>query len=1014
MKFKILRLLSTQALLYGVLVLFILPSSLLAQTITVKGNVTDADNAATLPGVNIVVSGTTSGVVTDSEGNYSIQVPSSQSVLVFSFIGYTPQEITVGNQAVINVVMIPDVKSLQEVVVIGYGVQKKANLTGSVSTVTSELLDARPLTSAASALQGTASGVFVNQDSGQPGRDNVSVNIRGVGTLNNANALILVDGIEAPMNNINPDDIESMTVLKDAASAAIYGSRAANGVILITTKRGKNAKGVAFNYNGYYGISEAVRLPKMVTNGTTFAELWNEAKLNFGPTPKYDAAQMADIAAHNYNTDWYGELFSTAPIQQHNLSAAGSTDKTNFRFSIGILDQDGVVPKAEYKRYNTRLNLDTKVNKRLTLGTSISLTRGDRGSSQENLTADGDAGILAGAARSLPLDPIRNSEDGILISPRYSPGHVFMNLARSDYNVLTNDILANVYVELEIVKGLKIKGTQAINYRDAHHDQFNHTIEFYNMDTGPIVSDAATSRYRYRKTLKSESLTTWLTATYERTFGDHYTSVLAGFNQETYDYDEFTASRSNFVSNSIPILDLGLSNRNNSESNTTAWALQSYFGRVNYNFKNRYLFEANVRADGSSRFKNDKWGVFPSFSAGWIISDESFFQGTGFFDLLKIRASWGQLGNQNIGDFRYAKRLDLAQNYSFGGTPAPGAAQITPGNPDLVWETTTTTDIGINIGLLESRISIEADYFNRKATDILYDVPTSIFTGYATNIENSASVVNKGWELAIGYKDDLGPVRLEVSGNVTHVKSEVLKLTEGVNIKYLGTKAIEVGSPVNSYYGYEANGIFNIQEEYDAAPTHTGIQPQYGVGDVQLVDKDGNGVINTDDRKVIGKSDPTWIFGFNLALKFKGFDLSALFQGAQDFQSYAEAEIAQPFFNSAQLQSRWLDRWTPENQNASMPRLYEGTGPSTATVNSFWLLDRSYLRFKNLQIGYAIPNAILGKTGIKSLRIYVNGQNLFVRTKFPYFDPERPSDANRGANGFPNLRIISGGLNINF
>jgi TonB-dependent starch-binding outer membrane protein SusC len=1025
-----------RSVMYGVFVLMAFsaahlveaaPSATLEMTLqgaSVSGKVTAADNSQGLPGVNVVVKGTTTGTVTDSDGNYKITVPSGESVLVFSFIGYDTEETVVGNQAVIDIAMNPDVESLQEVVVVGYSTQKKVNLTGAVSTVSAGTLDARPLTSAASALQGTTSGVFVNQNSGQPGRDNISVNIRGIGTLNNSSPLVLVDGIEAPMNNINPDDIESMTVLKDAASASIYGSRAANGVILITTKRGDNTKGVNFNYNGYYGMSEAVRLPEMVTDGTKFAELWNEAKLNFGPTPKYNDAQMEDIAAINANTDWINELFSKAPIQQHNFSAAGSTDKTNFRFSFGMLDQEGVVPKADFKRYNGRLNLDTKVTDRLTIGTSLSLTRGDRNSSREDLTAEGDGSLIANAARSLPIDPIRNEEDGVLIAPKYGFNNVFMDLERSSYNVLSNEILGSAYAEYELIKGLKVKATAAINDRNAFDNSFTKTIEFYNPNTGLIVSDPATSRSRFRKTWKSQNLTTWVQATYERTIGSHYLKFLAGFNQETSKYDEFTASRSNFVSNSIPILNLGISNLNNSES-ATAWALQSYFGRVNYAFKDKYLFEANVRADGSSRFQNDKWGVFPAFSAGWILSEEDFFQ-VKFVDLVKVRASWGQLGNQNIGDFRYAKQLSLSQNYSFGGTLVPGAAQTSLGNPDLIWETTTTTDVGINLGLFDSRLELEADYFNRKTEDILYDIPIPSITGFGSNIYNSASVVNKGWEVALMFKQNFGDLGIEVGGNLTHVKSEVVELNktlgdDEVDRKINGRSVLQRGSPVNSYFGYQADGIFRSQTEYDAAADHTGINVQYGVGDVRLVDIDGNGIIDDKDRTVIGKMDPTWIYGFNFRLKYKGFDLFALFQGAKDFQSYAEGELSQPFFNSAQLQSRWLDRWTPENPNAPMPRLYEGTGPSTAVTNSFWLLDRSYLRFKNLQLGYSFPRSILGKTSIKNVRIYVNAQNLFVITKFPYFDPERPANdpntsknEDRGGQGFPNLRIISGGLNINF
>jgi len=993
------------------------PVEVVLQSRTITGQVTSGDAPGGLPGVNVIIKGTTEGVVTDINGGYEIDVPSDESVLVFSSVGFIAEEILVGNQTVINVLMTPDITALEEIVVVGYGTQRKENLTGAVSTVSSEMLDARPITNIASGLQGTTSGVFINQNSGQPGRDDVIIRIRGVGTLNNADPLVLVDGVEAPLSNINPDDIETMTVLKDAASASIYGSRASNGVILITTKRGSGTEGVNFNYNGYYGVSEAIRLPEMVTDGALFAELWNEGLTNFGSQPRYTDDEIADFRQNSPNTDWIGELFSPAPIQQHNFSVAGSSEKVNYRFSFGVLDQDGVVPKADYRRYNGRLNLDAKVSDRLTIGTSISLARGDRNGSREDLTAEGDASLLANAARSLPLDPIRN-EDGIFVRPFYGVNNVFMDAARGNYNVLSNEILGSAYLELEIVRGLKLKGTVAINQRDFFDESFTSTLVSVNQTTGELVTEPNNTRVRFRKMWKSQNLTSWITATYERAVGDHDFKLLGGFNQETSRYDEFTASRNTFISNEIQILDVGdPSSAANSET-ATEWALQSYFGRFNYNYKNRYLFEANVRIDGSSRFENEKWGTFPSFSAGWIISDEPFFD-VSFIDFFKLRGSWGQLGNQNIGDFTYARALSLSQNYSFGGTIVQGAAQTNLGNPDLVWEKSTTSDVGINIGLIDSKINIEADYFLRKTEDILFDVPIPSLTGFGSQISNSATVENKGWELAINYQDDLGPFNLQVGGNVTHVTSEVLVLNktlgEGeVDRRISGRTILERGSPVNSFFGYQAIGIFRTQEEYDAAPDHTGLNGNYGVGDIRLADINNDGIIDAEDRTVIGKQDPTWMYGFNLRLEYKGIDLSALLQGAADFQSYAGQEINQPFFNLAQLQSRWLDRWTPENPDAPMPRMYVSNGPSTAGTNSFWLLNRSYLRLKNIQIGYSLPQSLLGNTFIKSLRVYANAQNLFTITDFPYFDPERPGNEERGGQGFPNLRIISGGLSINF
>ncbi|MEM8887524.1 MAG: TonB-dependent receptor, partial [Bacteroidota bacterium] len=907
-----------------------------------------------------------------------------------------------------------------EVVVTGYTTQKKANLTGAVTAVTSDVIDARPLTSAATALQGAAPGVFINQNSGQPGRDNVLIRIRGVGTLNNANPLILVDGIEAPFSNINPDDIESITVLKDAASAAIYGSRAANGVVLVTTKRGNGVEGVTFNYNGYYGISEAIRIPDVVDDAATFAELWNEAQTNFGEDPKFSDQDIANFRANGPNSNWFDEMFSAAPIQQHNFSISGSSKRTNYRYSFGYLNQDGVLPKAAFERFSSRINLDTRVNDRLTIGMNLSLTRGDRDGHQENLTAGGDGSIIANITRSQPVDQIYNS-DGVIVRPFFGVANALIQVNSRNFNRKENDILGSTYLEYELIDGLKIKGTAAVNYRDLFDRSNRVTIPTADPITNEVSIGPNTERSASRGTWNAVNVTTWLQATYEKNFGQNYVKVLAGFNQETSNSESFNAGRTTFISNNILTLNAGdPSTANNNESAST-WALQSYFGRLNYVFADKYLFEGNVRYDGSSRFLNDKWGLFPSFSAGWIISQEEFFSSQ-IIDFLKIRGSWGQLGNQNIGNFRYARTLSLSENYSFGGGIVQGVAQTSLGNPDLQWETTTSTNIGINAELLNSRVQIEADYFIRTTEDILFDIPVPSITGFGSQILNSASVENKGWEVTTTYRDKIGDFNFAISGNVTNVKNEVLQLNstlgeDEVDRRISGVTILEPGAPINAYFGYRSTGIFRDQAAFEGAPDHSLISPLYGAGDVGLEDLNGDGIIDPEDRQVIGNQSPEWIYGFNLDFSWKGFDLSALFQGAANYQTYGSSELFWPFSNLHTVLNSWQDRWTPQNQDATFPRIFLGGDgwPSTASTNSFWLVDRSHLRLKNVQLGYTLPAPITGPNSfIKSLRVYVNGQNLATWTKFPFFDPERPAGQQRGSSGFPNLRILSGGVNVNF
>ncbi len=985
------------------------------QEFTVNGNITDV-NGSPLPGVTIIVKGTNRGTTTNFDGKYSIKATSTD-VIVFSYVGFLTQEIVVGNNETINVVMKEDASELDEVVVVGYGTQKKENLTGAVSAIGSKEIEQRPITSASVALQGTTSGVFINQNSGQPGRNNVSIRIRGVGTLNNTNPLILVDGIEAPFDNINPDDIENISVLKDAASAAIYGSRAANGVVLVTTKRGSGIEGVQFNYNGFYGFSEGIRFPEMVTNSAQFAELWNEAITNFGGAPRYSDNEITNFRENGPNTDWLGALFETGSIQQHNFSVSGSNKNTNYRFSFGLMNDDGIVPKAKFKRYNYRLNLDSQINDKLKIGTSISLIRGDRESHQENLTPLGDGGPIAQAARSIPLDRIYN-DDGILVRPQYGFSWVFTNIVAGNYNSISNEVLGNAYLEYEVLEGLKIKGTAAINHREFNDTQFNQTIDLVDPITDELLDVQTSGRFLFRNAFKQQNLTYWLQSTYEKSVGKSNFKVLVGYNQETSVWNAFNTSRSDFLSNNIRVLSAGDPSTAVNNEDASEWALQSYFGRINYDFDGKYLLEANFRRDGSSRFANDKWGSYPAFSAGWIVSKESFFN-VPFINFLKLRGSWGQLGNQNIGDFAFARQLSLTQSYSFNGELAAGVGQTSLGNPDLTWEATTTSNIGINLGMFNNKLQIEADYFTRTTDDILFDIPISSITGFNSQIQNSAKVENKGFEVAVNYRNQLGDFDIAIGGNMTYVEDEVLELNKFLgpdeeNRSINGRFILEPGSSLNAFYGFQVNGIFRDQAQFDNAPDHTGLNPNWGVGDLEYADLDGDGVITNEDRTVIGRRNPKLLYGGNISIKYKGLELFAIIQGAAKFQSYAGGEISQPFHNSAQLNTRWLDRWTPNNPNASMPRLYFSDGPSSTGTNSFWLLNRSYMRLKNVQLSYTFPKSVFDKTPVKSMKVFVNGQNLLTITDFPFFDPERPEGLERGGQGFPNLRVISAGLDIKF
>jgi TonB-dependent starch-binding outer membrane protein SusC len=1026
MKRKIFKKLPFKLMAFFLSLLFF-SSSLLAQSNAVSGTIKD-ENGKPLPGVTVLNKNSGKGTATMSDGTYTVEA-NKGDVITFSYVGLQTVEITVGKQQSLNVSLNASVRTNDEVVVVGYGTQKKENLTGSVASVGAKYLENRPLTSASVALQGTVPGVFINQNSGQPGRNEVNIRIRGVGTLNNAAPLVLVDGIEAPLDNINPDDIASLTVLKDAASAAIYGSRAANGVVLVTTKRGKNKKGkVNLSYNGYAGTTEATRLPKMVTNSFQFATLRNEANTNFGNPVVFNDNALNYFKTKGPNTSWYDVIFNPGHLQNHTISLDGGNEQTNYRLSFGYQEEKGVTLKSGAKRYNGRFNLDTKPLDNLTFSTSLSLVRGNRFSSQDDLST-GKGSPVYRAAESVPLLPAYDSlgrlahANSDITGPNL--GNPLEQLYGGEFRELSLDILGSAGVDYNPIPGLNLSGTIAINYRNYNQSTFNPSFSSYDFITG--------QEYKYnslrgasRSFSEGRNTTVVLKASYEKNIGNHYFKLLGGFNQEDADKNIFSASRNGFLSNTIRVLGVGDPSSATNDERGTTWGLRSYFGRLNYSWQQKYLFEANVRADGTSRFQTKKWGTFPSVSAGWVLSKENFFKPLlKTFNQVKLRGSWGSLGNQIADpndDFIYVKQLSLTQNYNFGGTVVPGVAQTTLGNDALTWETTTATDFGVDMALWNSKLTVTADYFVRNTSDILFAVPISPLTGFSTQIQNSAKVQNKGWELAASYQDKLGDLNFSIGANVTHVTSTIKQINKnlangGVD-RFIygneGRRVAESGSPLNSLYGVEAIGLFQTQDEITKSPDQSGLNPNFGPGDLKFFDTNGDGKITNADRKAIGKEDPTWIYGANLNIGYKGFDLGALFNGAADFSSYSGEEISRPFFSNASLEQTWLNRWTPTNTNTTVPRLFFTDGPSTSINSSYWVLNRSYFRLKNLSLGYTFPTSWLGKAKITRLRIYLNASNLFTITKFPYFDPERPAGRDRGQEGYPNIRVISAGINLNF
>ncbi len=994
--------------------------SIHAQNITVTGNVSDAEGLP-LIGASVLVKGTSTGTVTDLDGNYTLEAP-SDGTLVYSYTGYATTEEAVNGRSTISIVMETDVAALSEVVVTGYGSTKKENLTGSVGVVSAKTLEARPITNASQSLQGQVSGVWVNQTSGEPGQDGATIRIRGIGTLNNANPLVLVDGIEAPFGNLDPNDIESITVLKDAASAAIYGSRAANGVVLVTTKRGKRNSKPTFNYTGYGGFTQSAIVPDYIWNSAEFMELRNEADMNSGNLPLYPDDVVNQYRNDGPNTNWFDEVFRNASIQQHNLSVSGGSEKTNFNISLGYLDQEGIVEFTEgTQRYNARLNLDTEVTDRFGIGGSFYLSRQE--SNLDNVNQDG--GVLARATRLGPNFPAYDDQgrladrDRTLDAIELSTPNILAEVQALNRVLTDNRFLGNLYAEYEPIDNLKLRATFAANFQSDEDQFFNRRFETFDWRTGDLGLVWLENRRFENQFRESLNLTSWLQATYEKTFGPHNVKVIAGVNQESFDEKFFGGSRLEIPSNSLPALSTGNPETATNYGGAQDWALRSFFGRVNYIFDDKYLFEFNVRRDGSSRFgANNRWATFPSFSAGWVLSRESFLADSKVIDFMKLRASWGQLGNQLIGNYPFAANISFSPAYNFGGTIVGAAAQTTLGNPDIRWETTTQIDIGLNMALF-GKLSIEADYFIRNAEDILFDQNNPGVTGVRTpTTVNIAEVENRGWELSATYTENIGDFSFSIGGNVTNVESEVLQidpsLTGDADRVIQGSFIIQRGAPINALYGLEALGIFQSQAEIDAAPDQSAFgQPT--PGDLQYRDVNGDGVVTVDDRTILGQDNPTWIYGINANFSFKGFDVSAILQGVGDAQTYETSRFYAPFANSGGVSTIWRDRWTPDNPDASLPkiRIAQG-GVNNNVAHSWWVTERGYLRLKNLQIGYNFPQTMFDDNFIQSLRVYVNGTNLFTVTDYIGFDPERAERNTNGVSGYPQLKIFTAGVNLKF
>lgn len=975
--------------------------------VPIAGRVTDAAGNP-IPGVNILEKGTTNGTTSDSNGEYILAVVNEDAVLVFSFIGYTTQELSVNGRNTIDVALIEAMQSLDEVVVVGFGVQKKVNVTGAISALDDKDFGRRQVGQSSMLLQGIAPGVTVTQRSGQPGRDGGSVRIRGIGTIGDANPMVLVDGVEMSMNNIDPGTIESISVLKDAASSAIYGSRAANGVILITTKRAKKNQS-SINYSAYYGWDNPTDLPEKV-NALDHMIYHDIAYVNSGRDPIFETRiqqylQDGGQDRDNFpDTDWMDLLLKQGKRQNHLLSFNKGYEKLSLAASFGYYKQDGIVNNSSFERLSFRLNSDVEITSKLSAKFDIMLIHNDR---PEPISENVDVGEVFFQMYRIP-----SNQPAIFSNGQYGEGWSGVNPLQWTQDggierLRSPQASMNFQFEYKPLTWLTANFVFSPIYTAGHTKRFARALTTYNPD-GTIFGQKplnALMTESYDQTLNKTIRGTILI---EKNFAAHRFKILGGYSQEDFSNEFFSAYREGFQLPQYEVLDAGSQVNKDNRGTASEWALSSIFGRINYDFKDKYLLELTARYDGSSRFaEENRFALFPSVSVGWRVVEEPFMEAFNpLVSDLKLRASWGTLGNQNIGAsfYPYVSSVPLTVNYNFGNSIVSGARLLDLANEDLKWEQTEMYNIGLDLELL-GKLNIAADYFTKNTTDILLrlNIPASL--GLNAPFQNAGKVSNKGWELGVKYFDHVG----ELNYSVTATFSDVINKIE--DLRGISSTALtqnREGFAMNSLYGHRAIGYFQNEADIEASPDQFGIE--MFPGDIKYKDLDGNGIVDDDDREIFGNTIPRYTYGFNFNLDYKRFDLGLFLQGVGKVDGYLNSSAIMPFFNGGTIYEYHKDYWTPENPDAEFPRLVFNAANNQKN-SSFWMKSAAYLRVKNIQLGYSVSPKVINRLGMTSLRFYVTGENLFSSDKFwQGFDVEAPVGS---GNFYPQIRTYSVGLNVN-
>jgi TonB-linked SusC/RagA family outer membrane protein len=991
---------------------------------TITGKVTDT-NGEPIIGATILIKGTSHGTVTDMDGNYTLQNVPEDAILQFSYVGMETQEIPVRGKTVINVTMKEAAELLEEVIVVGYGVQKKVNLTGSVATIESSELANKPVATTSQALAGLVSGLSVVQNSGNPGASAI-VKMRGTGTFSSAgnDPLVLIDGMPSNIDDVNPEDIENISFLKDAASASIYGSRAANGVILIQTKKGGSGK-FTVTYNNTLGWQKTTELPDFLPSWE-YAIYYNEAMINMGKAPAFTEEQIKKYKdgsdPDNYpNVNHLKWLLNSGSgfHQRHTLNIRGG-ERISQNLSLGYLKQEGMTAKTSNERFSVLLNTNSKLLETLSLDTYLNAYSNVYQS--PNGIPSSIEGIIGYAVREPPIIPGRKSDGSFGYQDDYSPEAW---LASESFNKNKNiNITGVIQLNWETpLKDLSFSGKAGITYHTNYNKSFLAETYFDDSKTiGPASLSVTSGNNTYQifeGVLK-----------YDKNIAYHAINIMAGTSLETYRDNRLWGYRNDFPNNYLYELAAGSASSMSNDGSSNEWALLSYFGRFNYSWSGRYLLELNARYDGSSRFaKNNRWGFFPSFSAGWRISEENFWKNLSVSNIInnfKIRGSWGVLGNQNIGTYPYQQIYSLGQNCVWGNpaTLIPGARITTFNNPDITWEKTRITDLGIDLSFLNNKINVTIDYFDKYTDNILSSVQVTHILGRNAGQSNVGAVSNKGIEFQVEYNTSIGnDIRFKIAPNFTYVKNAVEKLADDA-LTDINNNRI-VGKPLEIIYGYKTNGLFVNQDEINSAPNQliekTGLKPGYiRYEDINGPDGVPDGVVDANyDRTVVGCSTPKFYYGLNISAALKGFDFSAILQGLGGHQRLIGSYMAYAFYNGGQIQ-RWQvnNRWTNENPNkwAKYPRLETlNMNDPNLQVSDYWVRDASFLRIKNVQLGYTFSKNLIEQIGLQNLRIFFSGQNLFNFNSFYQgWDPENEISTGDAPSFYPINRICSFGINIEF